>query len=71
MQPLKSLAKLFICCSIPEPKACLIFAYLRFRACVATFNGFLKWQYNKVHNRNKAGGVMGAIPRKYGWLYFI
>ena len=22
-------------------------------------------------NRNKAVGVVGTIPRKYGWLYFI
>ena len=21
-------------------------------------------------NRNKAVGVVGTIPRKYGWLYF-
>ena len=24
-----------------------------------------------MHNRKKAGGVVGAILRKYGWLYFI
>ena len=23
-----------------------------------------------MHNRNKAGGVVGTIPRKYEWLYF-
>ena len=36
--------KLFICCSIPESKACLIFEFVstRFRARVATFDRFLK-----------------------------
>ena len=24
-----------------------------------------------MRNRNKAVGVVGTIPRKYGWLYFI
>ena len=24
-----------------------------------------------MHNRNKVGGVVGKILRKYGWLYFI
>ena len=24
-----------------------------------------------MHNRNKAGGMVGTIPRKYGWLCFI
>ena len=24
-----------------------------------------------MHNRNKAGGVVGIISRKYEWLYFI
>ena len=24
-----------------------------------------------MYNRDKAGGVVGAIPRKYGWLYFV
>ena len=24
-----------------------------------------------MHNRNKAVGVVGTIPRKYEWLYFI
>ena len=24
-----------------------------------------------MHNRNKAGGVVGTIPRKYGWLYTL
>ena len=26
---------------------------------------------NKMCNRNKVVGVVGTIPRKYGWLYFI
>ena len=24
-----------------------------------------------MHNRNKVVGVVGTIPRKYEWLYFI
>ena len=24
-----------------------------------------------MHNRNEAVGVVGTIPRKYGWLYII
>ena len=64
--------KLFVCCSIPESKGCLIFEFvsIRFRAHVATFHKFLKMAiiYIKMHYRNKAVGVVGTIATKYGWL---
>ena len=56
--------KQFICCSIPEPKAYLIFELPKSKSTCR----FLKMA---MRNRNKAGDVMGTIPRKYGWLYFI
>ena len=36
----------------------------------STYRFLKKWLYNKMRNRNKAGGVVGTNPRKYGWLYF-
>ena len=63
--------KLFICCSIPEPKACLIFELSKDLEHIY-INGFLKWLYNKTHNGNKAGVWWVQSPESmHGWLYFI